>query len=610
MTSKDGFVVQGVFHPRINNFITQFIDEDIAKGKHKSTVTRFPPEPNGWLHLGHAKSICLNFGIALQYGGRCHLRFDDTNPVTEEDEYIQGIQQDVKWLGFDWGEHLYFASDYFDQLYEWAIKLIKLGLAYVDDQTEEEVRANRGTLKEPGVNSPYRDRSIEENLTLFEKMRAGEFPDGYCILRAKIDMANGNMNMRDPPLYRIKHAHHPRTGDKWCIYPIYDYAHGQSDSIENITHSICTLEFYDHRPLYEWFQEKLDITRTQQLEFARFNLTHTVMSKRRLLTLVKEGYVRGWSDPRMPTLAACRRRGYPPAAIRKFAYDIGVAKRDNTIGMERLEQCVRDALADAPRRFVVLDPLKINITNWPEDKAEEIFSVPNHPEKKELGERKVSFGPVIYIEKSDFMEVPAPKYFRLSPGAEVRLRFAYWIKCNEVVKNENGEVVELNCTYDPTTAGGAAPADARKVKGVIHWVSAHDCVNGEVRLYETLFSKPDPDQVEPGQTWLDNLNPNSLKVMSEARFEKNLANSKVLDTYQFERSGFFACDEDTTPDRPVYNLTVSLVDTFAALDQASKEAQAKADAKAARERAAEERRLKKEAKAAKEAAKLRGEITN
>eukprot|EP01055_Gregarina_sp_Pseudo9_P005863 Gregarina_sp_Pseudo_9__5862@NODE_910_length_2070_cov_8_468242_g854_i0_p1_GENE_NODE_910_length_2070_cov_8_468242_g854_i0NODE_910_length_2070_cov_8_468242_g854_i0_p1_ORF_typecomplete_len611_score179_87tRNAsynt_1c/PF00749_21/1_7e89tRNAsynt_1c/PF00749_21/1_8e04tRNAsynt_1c_C/PF03950_18/7_5e67_NODE_910_length_2070_cov_8_468242_g854_i01351967 len=606
INTDDGFEVQGVRHPRMNNFVTQYIDEDLAKGKHKSTVTRFPPEPNGWLHLGHAKSICLNFGIAKQYGGRCHLRFDDTNPVTEEDEYIQGIQQDVKWLGFDWGEHLYFASDYFDQLYEWAVKLISLGLAYVDDQTEEQVRANRGTLKEPGVNSPFRDRSVEENLALFEKMRGGHFPDGHCILRAKIDMAHGNMNMRDPPIYRIKHAHHPRSGDKWCIYPIYDYAHGQSDSIENITHSICTLEFYDHRMLYEWFQEKLNITRTQQLEFARFNLTHTVMSKRRLLTLVKDNYVRGWSDPRMPTLAACRRRGYPSAAIRKFAYDIGVAKRDNTIGMDRLEQCVRDALTDAPRRMVVVDPLKVTVTNWPQDKPAEAIKVPNHPENKEMGDREVLFGRVLYIEKSDFMEVPAPKYFRLSPGAEVRLRFAYWVKCCDLVKNDKGEVVELRCEYDPTTKGGVMPADGRKVKGVIHWVADEGSVKGEVRLYDTLFKKADPDEVEAGQTWLDNLNPNSLKVMDEARLEKSLANSKILDTYQFERNGFFACDEDSTPDHPVFNLTVSLVDTFAAQDQASKEAQAKAEAKLAREKAAEERRLKKEARAAKEMAKLGG----
>eukprot|EP01057_Protomagalhaensia_wolfi_P005876 Protomagalhaensia_wolfi_Nauph_80__5875@NODE_755_length_2027_cov_53_890342_g567_i0_p1_GENE_NODE_755_length_2027_cov_53_890342_g567_i0NODE_755_length_2027_cov_53_890342_g567_i0_p1_ORF_typecomplete_len613_score147_56tRNAsynt_1c/PF00749_21/5_6e91tRNAsynt_1c_C/PF03950_18/2_5e65tRNAsynt_1e/PF01406_19/0_2_NODE_755_length_2027_cov_53_890342_g567_i0641902 len=600
---QDGFEVQGIYYPRMNNFITQIIDDDLAKGKHKSTVTRFPPEPNGWLHLGHAKSICLNFGLAKQYGGRCHLRFDDTNPVTEEEEYIQAIQADVKWLGFDWGEHLYYASDYFDQLYEWAVLLIRKGLAYVDEQTEDEVRRNRGSLTAPGVNSPFRDRSVEENLALFEKMKVGELPDGHCILRAKIDMAHGNMNMRDPPIYRIKHADHPRTGDKWCVYPIYDFAHGQSDSIENITHSICTLEFYDHRLLYEWFQEALDITRTQQLEFARFNLTHTVMSKRRLLKLVKDNHVRGWSDPRMPTLAACRRRGYPPAAIRRFAYDIGVAKRDNVIGLDRLEQCVRDTLTDAPRRFVVVDPLKVIISNYPEGESE-IIKAPNHPEKSELGERDLIFSRVIYIERSDFMDNPTPKYFRLSPGAEVRLRFGYWIKCEHVIKNDEGDIQELVCTFDPTTKGGANP-DGRKVKGVIHWVSDVGSVEGEVRLYETLFNKADPDEVEEGKTWLDNLNPNSLRVMDHARFEKNLANSKVLDTYQFERNGFFACDEDTTPERPVYNLTVSLIDSFAAQsDAASKAAQAKLEAKLAREKAAKERQAKKDAKAAKEAAKL------
>eukprot|EP01054_Gregarina_sp_Poly1_P007805 Gregarina_sp_Poly_1__7804@NODE_441_length_8354_cov_301_408350_g77_i1_p1_GENE_NODE_441_length_8354_cov_301_408350_g77_i1NODE_441_length_8354_cov_301_408350_g77_i1_p1_ORF_typecomplete_len607_score85_46tRNAsynt_1c/PF00749_21/2_2e88tRNAsynt_1c/PF00749_21/1_8e04tRNAsynt_1c_C/PF03950_18/8_4e66tRNAsynt_1/PF00133_22/0_048DUF1682/PF07946_14/6_4e03DUF1682/PF07946_14/0_099_NODE_441_length_8354_cov_301_408350_g77_i136855505 len=604
MTS-DGFEVEGIWYPRMNNFITQVIDDDIANGKHQFTVTRFPPEPNGWLHLGHAKSICLNFGLSKQYNGRCHLRFDDTNPATEEDEYIQGIQQDVRWLGFDWGENLFFASDYFDQLYEWAVKLISLGLAYVDEESEEEVRVHRGSLKEPGVNSRFRDRPVEENLVLFEKMRAGDFPDGYCILRAKIDMSHGNMNMRDPPIYRIKHASHPRTGDKWCIYPIYDFAHGQSDSIEQITHSICTLEFYDHRMLYEWFQEHLDITRTQQLEFARFNLTHTVMSKRRLLTLVKEGHVRGWSDPRMPTLAACRRRGYPPAAIRKFAYDIGVAKRDNVISLGRLEQCVREALTDAPRRFAVIDPLKVVIVNWPSDKEDEIVKAPNHPEKADMGERSLMFGPVLYIEKSDFTENPGPKYFRLSPGAEVRLRFAYWIQCQEVIKNDSGEVTELRCTYDPQTLGGAAPSDGRKVKGVIHWVSERGSVPGEVRLYDTLFSKEDPDEVSEGQTWLDNLNPNSLKVMDNARLECGLKECEGSETFQFERCGFFTRDEDSTMDRPIFNLTVSLVDTFAGQsDQASKEAQAKAEAKLAREKAAEERRLKKEAKAKREAAKL------
>ncbi|GAB6164790.1 glutamine--tRNA ligase/YqeY domain fusion protein [Thermostilla marina] len=545
------------------DFIREQINEDLKTGRYDRVHTRFPPEPNGYLHIGHAKSICLNFGIARDYGGLCNLRFDDTNPTKEDVEYVESIKEDVRWLGFDWDDRCYFASDYFDQLYEWAEELIKKGLAYVCDLSPDEIREYRGTLTEPGKNSPYRDRSVEENLDLFRRMRAGEFPDGSRTLRAKIDMAHPNLNMRDPVMYRILHAEHHRTGDKWCIYPTYDWTHGQSDSIEGITHSICTLEFENHRPLYDWFIEKLGIYAPRQIEFARLNLTYTVMSKRRLLQLVKEGHVGGWDDPRMPTICGLRRRGYTPEAIRNFCARIGVSKYDGVIDIALLEHCLREDLNKrAPRVMGVLRPLKVVIENYPDDLVEEMEAV-NNPEDPSAGTRKVPFSKVLYIEQDDFREEPPPKYYRLAPGREVRLRYAYFIRCTDVVKDpETGEVVEVRATYDPQTRGGNAP-DGRKVKATIHWVSAAHALDAEVRLYDHLFTKPDPDDVPEGEDWTANLNPNSLEVVEHAKLEPSLATAKAGDRFQFERLGYFCVDPDSTEERLVFNRTVTLRDTWA-----------------------------------------------
>ncbi|MGC8738193.1 MAG: glutamine--tRNA ligase/YqeY domain fusion protein [Candidatus Hydrogenedens sp.] len=544
------------------DFIHQIIDEDLKSGRYTGVVTRFPPEPNGYLHIGHAKSICLNFGLAEEYKGRCHLRYDDTNPLKEEQEYIDAIREDVKWLGFDWGKHEYYASDYFEQLYEWAIDLIKKGKAYVCDLSSEEVRAYRGTLTEPGKESPYRNRSIEENLDLFQRMRAGEFPDGSRTLRAKIDMASPNLNMRDPIMYRIIRATHPRTGDKWCIYPMYDFAHGQSDSIEGITHSICTLEFEDHRPLYDWFIKEIGIYAPRQIEFARLNLTYTVMSKRRLLELVREGYVRGWDDPRMPTISGLRRRGYTPESIRQFCKLIGVAKADNTVDIALLEYCIREDLNKKANRYMaVLNPLKVVIENYPDDLTEEMDAV-NNPEDPSAGTRKVPFSKVIYIEQDDFMENPHPKFYRLSPGKEVRLRYAYFIKCTDVIKDEKGNIIELRCTYDPNTKGGNAP-DGRKVKATLHWVSARHAFDAEIRLYDYLFLKPDPSDVPEGCDWRSNINPNSLLVLSNCKLEPELKNLRTGEKVQFERQGYFCVDPDSNPEKMVFNRTVTLKDEWA-----------------------------------------------
>lgn len=554
-----------------SNFLEEIIEEDLKSGKHKTIVTRFPPEPNGYLHIGHAKSICLNFGLAKKYGGRCHLRFDDTNPETEEKHYVEAIKEDIRWLGFDWGEHEYYASDYFDQLYEWAKLLIRKGLAYVDDSSAEEISKMRGTPTEPGIESPYRNRSIEENLDLFERMKNGEFPDGSKVLRAKIDMSSPNMHMRDPIMYRIKHVPHHRTGNKWCIYPTYDFAHGQSDFIEGITHSICTLEFALHRPLYDWFldniieDEEIKKRRTRQYEFARLNMTYTVMSKRLLLKLVQENYVNGWDDPRMPTISGLRRRGYTPEAIRDFAERVGVAKRDNIIELELLEHCIREDLNKRAKRVMaVLNPLKVIIENYPEDLVEELDAV-NNPEDESMGTRKVPFCREIYIEKDDFMENPPDKYYRLSPGQEVRLRYAYFIKCNRVVKDENGEIKEIYCTYDPASRGGKSP-DGRKVKGTIHWVSARHAIKAEIRLYDKLFIKEDPLEVEEGKTFIDNLNPDSLKIV-EGFVEPSLKGVKPLEKFQFERVGYFCVDYDSTDEKPVFNRTVTLKDTWAKISK-------------------------------------------
>jgi glutaminyl-tRNA synthetase len=543
------------------DFIRDIVATDLAAKRHASVVTRFPPEPNGYLHIGHAKSICLNFGIAEEFGGRCHLRFDDTNPTKEEQEYIDAIERDVRWLGFDWGKHLYHASDHFEQLYDWAEYLICSGKAYVDDQSQEEMRTTRGTLTEPGRNSPFRDRTVEENLDLFRRMRAGEFPNGARVLRAKIDMASGNINLRDPVLYRILHASHPRTGTKWPIYPSYDYAHGQSDSIEHVTHSICTLEFEDHRPLYDWLLENLPVpSRPRQYEFARLNLTYTILSKRVLTLLVREGHVSGWDDPRMPTLAGLRRRGVPPAAIRDFVKRIGVAKANSVVDTNMLDFSIREILnKTALRRMAVLRPLKVVIENYPEATSEELEAA-NHPDDPTAGTRKVRFGREIFIEQDDFMENPPRKFFRLSPGVEVRLRYAYFITCREVVKNDKGEAVELRCTYDPATKGGNAP-DGRKVKATIHWVSAAHAKPAEVRLYNPLFARPDP---AGGEGFAADLNPQSLEVLSDARIEPALAfATNSVDPVQFERQGYFARDPDSTADRLVFNRTVGLRDTFA-----------------------------------------------
>jgi len=541
------------------DFIRDIMQADLDAKRHSAIVTRFPPEPNGYLHIGHAKSIALNFGSASEFGGRCHLRFDDTNPTKEEQEYIDAIKTDVHWLGFDWGEHLFHASDYFEQLYEWAEQLIRTGKAYVDDQSATEMRVNRGTLTEAGKNSPFRDRSVEENLDLFRRMRAGEFPNGARVLRAKIDMAAGNINLRDPVMYRILHASHPRTGAEWKIYPSYDFAHGQSDAIEGITHSLCTLEFEDHRPLYDWFLENLPVpSRPRQIEFARLNLTYTVLSKRVLTELVRGGHVSGWDDPRMPTLAGLRRRGVPPAALRDFVGRIGVAKANSMVDVGMFEFSIREALnKSALRRMAVLRPLKVVIENYPEGQTEELDAV-NHPDKPEAGRRKIRFGREIYIEQEDFMENPPKKFFRLSPGVEVRLRYAYFITCRETVKNAAGEMVELRCTYDPATRGGNAP-DGRKVKATIHWVAAADAVAAEVRIYNPLFTRENPDAAN----FAADLNPQSLEVISDAKLEPALASDNSEAPVQFERQGYFFSDRDSAPGKPVFNRTVGLRDTWA-----------------------------------------------
>jgi len=541
------------------DFIRDIVAADLAAKRHETVVTRFPPEPNGYLHIGHAKSIALNFGIAEEFGGRCHLRFDDTNPTKEEQEYIDAIERDVRWLGFDWGKHLYHASDYFEQLYEWAEHLIRTGKAYVDDQTPEQMRINRGTLTEPGKNSPFRDRSVEENLDLFRRMRAGEFKNGARVLRAKIDMAAGNINLRDPTLYRILNAPHPRTGTKWHIYPSYDFAHGQSDAIEGITHSICTLEFEDHRPLYDWFLENLPVpARPRQYEFARLNITYTVLSKRVLTELVRGGHVAGWDDPRMPTIAGLRRRGVPPVAIRDFVKRIGVAKANSVVDAAMFDYSVREVLnKTALRRMAVLRPLKIVIENYPEGQTEELEAA-NHPDNPEAGARRIKFGRELYIERDDFMENPPKKFFRLSPGAEVRLRYAYFITCREVEKDAKGEVIELRCTYDPATKGGNAP-DGRKVKATMHWVSAADAISAEVRLYNPLFAKPDPSASD----FAADLNPNSLELLPDAKLEPALAADNSTDPVQFERQGYFVRDRDSMPGKPVFSRTVGLRDTWA-----------------------------------------------
>ncbi|MFH2003858.1 MAG: glutamine--tRNA ligase/YqeY domain fusion protein [Bacteroidota bacterium] len=537
------------------NFIREIIDEDLRTNKYDGRVhTRFPPEPNGYLHIGHAKSICLNFGLARDYNGFCNLRFDDTNPSKEDVEYVDSIKEDVRWLGFDWDDREYYASDYFDQLHDYAVQLIKKGKAYVCDLTADAIRDYRGTLTEPGKESPYRTRFVEENLDLFRRMRNGEFPDGSRTLRAKIDMSSPNLNMRDPIMYRILRATHHRTGDKWCIYPMYDWAHGLSDSIERITHSICTLEFEDHRPLYDWFLDELGVYHPQQIEFARLNLSYTVMSKRRLLQLVEEGFVNSWDDPRMPTITGLRRRGYTPEAIRNFADRIGMAKRENMIDVALLEDSLRDDLnKHAPRVMAVLRPLKVVIDNYPEGQVEELSAI-NNPEDPEMGSRKVPFSKIIYIEQDDFKEIPPKKYFRLSPGNEVRLRYAYIIKCVDVVKDkETGEVLELHCTYDPATKSGS-PQSQRKVKGTIHWVSAEHVINAEVRLYDRLFTVENPG----GENWKSYINPNSLEVLNDCKLEKSMSATKPQDRFQFERLGYFCADNDSTTEKPIFNRTVPL----------------------------------------------------
>jgi glutaminyl-tRNA synthetase len=555
-----------------HDFIRQIVAADIAAGKNGGRVhTRFPPEPNGYLHIGHAKSICLNFGIAEEFGGLCNLRFDDTNPEKEDVEYINAIKEDVRWLGYDWEDREYYASDYFEQLYEWAEYLIKQGKAYVDDLSPEEISEYRGKairdgdkiITPPGKNSPYRDRSVEENLDLFRRMRAGEFPDGAKTLRAKIDMSHPNINMRDPVMYRIMRATHPRTGDEWCIYPTYDWAHGQSDAIEGITHSLCTLEFEVHRPLYDWFLDNLPVPhRPRQIEFSRLNLTYTVLSKRRLLQLVEEGHVNGWDDPRMPTIAGLRRRGYTPESIRDFCSRIGVTKAEGVVEYELLEYCLRQDLNKrAERRMAVLHPLKVVIDNYPDDQVEELAAV-NNPEDPSAGTRMVPFSKVLYIERDDFMENPVPKFYRLAPGREVRLRYAYFIRCTDVVKDEAGNIVEIHATYDPATRGGDAP-DGRKVKATLHWVSAAHAIAAEVRLYDRLFKAKNPLQVEDGKDWLDNLNPESLVVLTDCKLEPSLAEASPGDRFQFERVGYFCVDPDSKPGRPVFNRTATLRDTWA-----------------------------------------------
>ena len=555
-----------------SHFIRNIVTEDLKEGKNEGRVhTRFPPEPNGYLHIGHAKSICLNFGLAAEFGGLCNLRLDDTNPSKEEAEYVESIREDVRWLGFDWGDREYYASDYFDRLYQFALQLIKAGKAYVCDLTADQIREYRGTLTEPGRNSPYRDRSIEENQKLFERMKAGEFPDGARTLRAKIDMASPNLNMRDPVMYRILHATHHRTGSQWCIYPTYDFAHGQSDSIEGITHSLCTLEFEDHRPLYDWFLDQLGVHHPQQIEFARLNLSRTVLSKRKLLQLVQQKHVNGWDDPRMPTLAGFRRRGYTPEAIRTFCERIGVAKRNSIVDIAMLEHCLREDLnRRAPRVMGVLRPIKVVIENYPAGQFEELEAI-NNPEDPSQGTRRVPFSRVIYIEQEDFREDPPKGFFRLSPGREVRLRYAYIIKCSEVVKDpETGEINELRCTYDPETKSGSSQS-SRKVKATIHWVSAAHAMEAEVRVYDHLFSKEDPNDRAEGADWLTNVNPKSLEVLTACRMEPLLAHAKPGERYQFERLGYFCVDPvDSTKNKPVFNRTVTLRDTWANVQRAGK----------------------------------------
>jgi glutaminyl-tRNA synthetase len=554
-----------------SNFIREAVIEDIQSGRFSGKVhTRFPPEPNGYLHIGHAKAFTINFGIALEFSGKCNLRFDDTNPVKEDVEYVESIKEDIHWLGFDWEERLYFASDYFEQLFEFAIKLIKKGKAYVDDLSAEEIREYRGTLTETGKNSPYRERTIDENLDLFERMRKGEFPDGACVLRAKIDMTSGNMNLRDPVMYRILHSTHHRTGDDWSIYPMYDFAHGQCDSIEGITHSLCSLEYENHRPLYDWFLNELEIYHPRQIEFARLNLGYTVMSKRKLLTLVKDGYVRGWDDPRMPTLSGLRRRGYSPEVIRKFLDAVGVAKHNNLVDIALLEAFVRDELnLNTNRVMGIIHPLKIVIDNYPLGQVEELEAV-NNPEDPSAGTRKVKFSKEIFIDRDDFREDPPKKYFRLAPGREVRLRYGYFVKCVKVVNNPNtGEIIELHCTYDPTTRGGYAP-DGRKVQGTLHWVSVENAVDVEVRLYDRLFTKADLNDLDEGSEFLDYINPDSLHVIERCKVEASLTTATPGMRYQFEREGYFIVDPDSTQAKLVFNRIVPLRDTWAKIEEAQK----------------------------------------
>ncbi|HIJ59893.1 MAG TPA: glutamine--tRNA ligase/YqeY domain fusion protein [Nitrospirae bacterium] len=545
------------------NFIKSIIEEDFKKGKVNKIITRFPPEPNGYLHIGHAKSICLNFGLAEDFAGHCNLRFDDTNPSKEELEYVESIIEDVKWLGFDWKDRIYYASDYFEQLYQWAEDLIKKGLAYVCELTPEEIKEYRGTLTEPGKESQWRNRPIEENLDLFRRMRAGEFPDGSKTLRSKIDMSSGNINMRDPVMYRIKHEQHHRTGNKWCIYPMYDYAHGQSDSIEGVTHSICTIEYEDHRPLYDWYLDAIGIYHPQQIEFARLNLSHTVLSKRKLLVLVNRGFVSGWNDPRMPTIAGIRRRGYTPKSIRNFCERIGVGKKESLVDIALLEFCIREDLNKiAQRVMAVLNPVKVTIINYPEDKIEYLDAI-NNPEDPQAGTRKIPFSREIFIEKDDFMEHPVKDFYRLAPNREVRLRYAYFIKCIDFKKDNEGNISEIICTYDPATRGGDAP-DKRKVKATLHWVSVRECFEAEVRLYETLFTKENPDDTEGGKDFTDYINPNSLKVIKDAKLEPSLKNAQKDDKFQFERLGYFCVDSvDSKENAPVFNRTVTLKDEWA-----------------------------------------------
>ena len=554
------------------DFIRSIIATDNETDKYgRRVVTRFPPEPNGYLHIGHAKSICLNFGVAEEFSGTCHMRFDDTNPTREDVEYVDSILEDVRWLGYDWGPHLYYASDYFDQLYEYAVELVRQGKAYVDSLSAEEIRQYRGTLTEPGRESPYRDRSVEENLELFQRMKAGEFPDGSHVLRAKVDMAAPNMNMRDPTLYRIRQVEHHRTGDKWAIYPMYDFAHSLSDSIERITHSLCTLEFEDHRPLYDWFLDELDVYHAQQIEFARLNLTHTVMSKRKLRALVEGGHVGGWNDPRMPTISGLRRRGYTPEAIRNFCQRVGIARRDTVTELALLEHLLREDLNQrAQRVMAVLDPLKVVITNYPEGQVEE-FDAVNNPEDAGMGARKVPFSRVLYVEREDFREDPPGRFYRLAPGREVRLRYAYLITCEEVVKNDAGEVVEVRCSYDPESQGGSAP-DGRRVRGTLHWVSAAHSIQAEVRIYDHLFLKANPDDESDGGDFISALNPDSLTTLTGCRLEPSLAKAAAGERYQFERQGYFCVDtEDSEPGRPVFNRTVPLRDSWARIQRGQQE---------------------------------------